>query len=66
MTEVGRCSEAFVLFSSVIAALKLKGVAEPGKMLEFLASRGEEFNLRPVTRLNHAELLCNKVLLKNK
>ena len=30
----------------------------------FLASRGEEFDLWPVTRLDHSELLCNKVLLK--
>ena len=34
-------------------------------MLEFLASGGEEFNLGPVTRFNHSELLCNKVLLKS-
>ena len=32
----------------------------------FLASRGEEFNLGLVTRLDHLELLCNKVLLKYK
>ena len=32
----------------------------------FLALRGEEFNLGPVTRLDHSELLCNKVLLKYK
>ena len=31
----------------------------------FLASR-EEFNLGPETRLDHSELLCNKVLLKYK
>ena len=35
-------------------------------MPEFLASGGEEFNLGPVIRLNHSEILCNKVLLKNK
>ena len=34
--------------------------------LGFLASRGEEFNLGPVTRLDRSELLCNKVLLKYK
>ena len=33
---------------------------------EFLAPRGEEFNLGPETRLDHSELLCNKVLLKCK
>ena len=32
----------------------------------FLASGGEEFNLGPVTRLDHSELLCNTVLLKYK
>ena len=32
----------------------------------FLASRGEEFNPGPEMRLNHSELLCNKVLLKYK
>ena len=31
----------------------------------FLASR-EEFNPGPETRLDHSELLCNKVLLKYK
>ena len=29
----------------------------------FLASRGEEFNLGPETRLDCSELLCNKTLL---
>ena len=32
----------------------------------FLASGGEEFNPGPETRLDHSELLCNKVLLKYK
>ena len=32
----------------------------------FLASRGEEFNLGPDTRLDHSELLSNQVLLKYK
>ena len=31
-----------------------------------LGPRGEEFNLGPETRLDHSELLCNKVLLKYK
>ena len=35
-------------------------------MLGFLASGGEEFNPGPVTWLDRSELLCNKVLLKNK
>ena len=43
-----------------------KVVAEPWKMPGFLAFRGEEFNLEPETRLDHSELLCNKVLLKYK
>ena len=32
----------------------------------FLASRGDEFNPEPETRLYRSELLCNKVLLKYK
>ena len=36
------------------------------KTPEFLASGGEEFNPGPETRLDHSELLCNKVLLKYK
>ena len=32
----------------------------------FLASRGDEFNPGPETRLDHSELLCHKVLLKYK
>ena len=36
------------------------------KMPGFLASRGEEFNLGPEMRLDHSEVLCNKVLLKYK
>ena len=32
----------------------------------FLASGGEEFNLGPVTRLDHSEVLCDKVLVKYK
>ena len=43
-----------------------KVVAEPRKTLGLLASRGEEFSPEPVTRLDHSELLCNKVLLKYK
>ena len=37
-----------------------KFVAEPWKMLGFLASGGKEFNLGPETRLDWSELLCNK------
>ena len=36
------------------------------KTLGFLVSGGEEFNPGPETRLDHSELLCNKVLLKYK
>ena len=36
------------------------------KTLGFLAPGGEEFNPGPEMRLNHSELLCNKVLLKYK
>ena len=38
-----------------------KIVAEPRKMPGFLAFGGEEFNLGPEMRLDHSELLCNKV-----
>ena len=41
-------------------------VAEPWKMPGFLASREEEFNPGPETRLDCSELLCNAVLLKYK
>ena len=43
-----------------------KVVAELQKTPEFLAFVGEELNPEPVTRLDHSELLCNKVLLKYK
>ena len=43
-----------------------KVVTEPWKMLGFLACRGEEFYPGPVTRIDHSELLCDKVLLKYK
>ena len=36
------------------------------KTLGFLASGGEEVNPGPETRLDHSELLCNKVLLNYK
>ena len=36
------------------------------KMPGFLASEGDEFNPGPEMRLDHSELLCNKVLLKYK
>ena len=36
------------------------------KRLGFLASGGDELNPGPETRLDHSELLCNKVLLKYK
>ena len=36
------------------------------KISGFLASGGDKFNPGPETRLDHSELLCNKVLLKYK
>ena len=36
------------------------------KTLGFMASGGDEFNPGPETRLDHSEILCNKVLLKYK
>ena len=40
--------------------------AKPQVMPGFLASRGEEFNPGPVTKLDRSGLLCHKVLLKYK
>ena len=34
------------------------------KTPEYLTFGGEEFNLGPEMRLDHSEVLCNKVLLK--
>ena len=45
---------------------KLWKVVAEKKMPGFLASGGEECNPGPETRLDHLELLCNKVLLKYK
>ena len=45
---------------------KWKVVAKPWKMPGFLASGGEEFNTGPEKRLDHSELLCNRLLLKHK
>ena len=38
-----------------------KVVAEPRKTPGFLASKGEDFNLGPETRLDRSEILCNEV-----
>ena len=43
-----------------------KVVDEPQKTPGFLASGGEEFNLRPEMRLDHSALFCSRVLLKYK
>ena len=63
---------------SVVTAVELVGVHRPNsgagrerlllndKTPGFLASRGEEFNPGPETKLDRSELLCNKVLLKYK
>ena len=47
-------------------ALKWNVAAEPWKTPGFLASRGQEFNPGPVTRLDRSKLLFNKFLLKYK
>ena len=44
----------------------MKVVAEPWKMREFFAFRGEEFNSGPETRLDRSEFLYNRVFLKYK
>ena len=64
---------------SSVLAWRIPGTEEPGELPSmglkgccwittpgFLASRGEEFNPGPETRLDRSELLCNKVLLKYK
>ena len=58
------CSPGFVtaLFTIASERLLLNHAKTPG----FLAPGGEEFNPGPETRLDHSELLCNKVLLKYK
>ena len=50
------------LFAFVCERLLLNHAKTPG----FLAPGGEEFNPGPEMRLDHSELLCNKVLLKYK
>ena len=49
----------YVKDTQCIERLLLNDTTPPG----FLASRGEEFNPGPETRLDRSELLCNKVLL---
>ena len=41
-------------------------VVDSRKDARILGPEGEEFNPGPETRLDHSELLCNKVLLKYK
>ena len=50
--------------SFIISSRKV--AVEPQKMVGFLASEEEEFNLGPEMRLDHSELLCHEVLLKYK
>ena len=57
--EIKRC---LVLGRKAIERMLLNHSKTPG----FLASGGEEFNPGPETRLDHSELLCDKVLLKRK
>ena len=56
-----RCS-ANLFTSDHIERLLLNHAKTPG----LLASGGEKLNPGPETRLDHSELLCNKVLLKYK
>ena len=55
------CPEEFWM-SPQDEKLLLNHTKTPG----FLASRGEEFSLGPVTKLNRSDVLCNTVLLKYK
>ena len=54
------------LFSLVLNITTEKLLLNYQKTLGFLASGEEDFNLGPETRLDHSELLCNKVLLNIK
>ena len=57
------CLQCFLIEDDVgCERLLLNHRKKPG----FLAPGGEEFNPGPETRLDHSELLCNKVLLKYK
>ena len=51
-----------LFFSNLLKGCCYKLWMMPG----ILASRGEEFDLGPLIRLDHSELLCNKALLKYK
>ena len=55
-------SNHLILCHPLPERLLLNHAETPG----FLASGGEEFNPGPEMRLDHSELLCNKVLLKYK
>ena len=55
-------NEGHGVWSHHFEKLLLNHVKTPG----FLVPGGEEFNPGPETRLDHSELLCNKVLLKYK
>ena len=50
--------------SFIISSQKV--AVEPQKMVGFLASEEEEFNLGPEMRLDRSELLCSGALLKFK
>ena len=52
--------------SSLPPHLKNERLLPNDKTLGFLAFGGDKFNPGPETRLDHSELLCNKVLLKYK
>ena len=57
--EIKRC---LLLGRKAIVRMLLNHAKTPG----FLAPGGEEFNSGPETRLDHSELLCDKVLFKCK
>ena len=55
---------SIVIFTILI--LRTERLLLYDKMPRFLASKGDEFNPGPETRLDRSELLCNKILLKYK
>ena len=56
----------FIVYLMFSSTRLWKVVVELWKMPGFLASGREEYNPGTVMRLDHSELLCNKVLLKYK
>ena len=64
--HIQRVSDAIQPSHPLLSPFPPERLLNHAKTPGFLAPRGEEFNPGPETRLDHSELLCNKVLLKYK